>query len=440
MQARVAAGAAAVLRHPRLPLVLLGVLCALSLGSRTVLLDQPCKKPCSTPASYGLIFDERYYVNAARRILGRRVPKGQPYDTAPAHDDPNSEHPQLGKLVIAAGIAAFGDRPLGWRIGSLAFGTLAILALYALVRAAGGSQGVALGASSLMAVDNLFLVHGRIATLDVYALALMLVAGVLYIRRWYVAAGTVLALAACTKLVALYAVFIFGLFELLGLLLRERSRAEEPASEVPRRLATTIATAAVAYVGALWALDRAVRPYDPGARRTLGDPFHHTRHMFDYAIRLVGGNGGIASYPWQWLVNEKTIDYYTVVRTTSAAGHVIAQTKVIAFQGAMNPFIIFLALPALSLSIHAACRAAETVDLVAVAWTLGIFLPFALQSLTQHRTMYLYYMLLVLPGIYISIARMFSGARMPVAGRIGYAVALAAGFVELYPFRTLSGF
>jgi dolichyl-phosphate-mannose-protein mannosyltransferase len=434
------ASVAAVVRDRRLPVVLLGVVCLLSLGSRLVHLEQPCTKPCGKPASYGLVFDERYYVNAARRMLGRPVPAGQPYATAPAHEDPNAEHPQLGKLLIAGGIAVFGDRPLGWRIGSLLFGTLAILAMYALVRAGGGAPRLALGAASLMAVDNLFLVHGRIATLDVYALALLLVAGTLYFRHRYAASGLVLALAACTKLVALYAVFIFGFYELFRLLLRRRGvGAQAPLSAVPRRLATTIAAAAAGYTFLLWLLDRTMPPYDPGNGRTLHDPYHHTLHMLHYAIRIVG-TSGVASYPWQWFLNEKTIDYYSVVRTTYSAGHAISQTKVIAFQGAMNPFVIFLAIPALSLSIHAAYRTAENVDLIAVAWVAGLLLPFTLQSFSQHRTMYLYYMLLVLPGIYISISRMFSAARMPLAVRIGYSIALLAGFVDLYPIRALSGF
>ena len=70
---------------------------------------------------------------------------------------------------MAGAIELFGDGPFAWRIGSLIFGSLAILGMFALVRAAGGGRWSALGAAALMACDNLLLVHGRIGTLDIYA-------------------------------------------------------------------------------------------------------------------------------------------------------------------------------------------------------------------------------------------------------------------------------
>ena len=75
---------------------------------------------------------------------------------------------------MAAAIELFGDGPFAWRIGSLIFGSLAILGMYVLVRCAGGGRWSALGAATLMACDNLLLVHGRIGTLDIYVVAMMI--------------------------------------------------------------------------------------------------------------------------------------------------------------------------------------------------------------------------------------------------------------------------
>ena len=89
-----------------------------------------------------LVFDEAYYVNAARVIAGI-APAGE-RDLrldAPLGHDPNAEHPQLAKLVIAGSIELFGDGPFAWRLGSLLFGTLAIIGMFVLVRAAGGDGG-----------------------------------------------------------------------------------------------------------------------------------------------------------------------------------------------------------------------------------------------------------------------------------------------------------
>src|SRR5437764_41393 len=48
-----------------------------------------------------VIFDETFYVNATRIILGMKVHPGLPYSGARPGFDPNEEHPVLGKLLIA---------------------------------------------------------------------------------------------------------------------------------------------------------------------------------------------------------------------------------------------------------------------------------------------------------------------------------------------------
>ncbi len=58
------------LGHSRLPLVLLAVLSVLSFAARIAWIGEPCKQPCNTPNDHLLIFDEAYYVNAARVIDG----------------------------------------------------------------------------------------------------------------------------------------------------------------------------------------------------------------------------------------------------------------------------------------------------------------------------------------------------------------------------------
>src|SRR5689334_13531517 len=201
--------------RPSLTVWLLGALVVVSLATRLAWLSEPCHSPCRVSTDHLLVFDEDYYVNAARVIAGIRPPNGAPYANAPLGVDANSEHPQLAKLVIAGGIELFGDGPLAWRLPSVLLGTVAMLGMFALVRAAGGGPWLGLGAAALMACDNLLLVHGRIGTLDIYAVSAMIWGAALYVRGRPLAAGAVIGLGTSAKEVAPYVLFALALLELL---------------------------------------------------------------------------------------------------------------------------------------------------------------------------------------------------------------------------------
>jgi uncharacterized membrane protein YgcG len=199
-----------ILASRRTPLVLLAIVCALGTGARAFHLGIPA----AAHPGEGYIFDEHYYVSAARVIAGIPTTTGEAYAGAsPTGTDPNAEHPQLGKIVIAAGIKLLGDNTTGWRITAVLFGAIAILLMYWLVRSAGGGQWLALGAASLASADNLWLVHSRIAVLDIYVVPFMLAGVGFYLRRRPVIAGLVIGVGSCVKEFGAYAVFVLLLLE-----------------------------------------------------------------------------------------------------------------------------------------------------------------------------------------------------------------------------------
>ncbi len=413
-------------------LALLALVSVVSLGARAAWLGRPCRGSCRTPPAHRLIFDETYYVNAARVIAGVAVPPGQPYAGTPAGDDPNSEHPQLAKLIIAGSIDLLGDGPLAWRLGSLGFGSLALLGMFALVRAAGGGPGLALGAATLMALDNLLLVHGRIGTLDIYAVTFMLGSAALYLRGRPLAAGLLLGLGATAKLVAPYALFVFVLLEAAGRLPAGSARpGRRPALA---RLATCATATAATFLGLLALFDRLVPPYDPGAGKLVaGGVFGHVGHLLGYAAAQTSPHGptGIASYPWEWLFDYKPIVYLNV-----DAGHagLVSTTH---FLGLINPVILVLALPALVLAVRRARPGAPEIDRLGVAWCLGTLVPFELLSLIWQRTTYLYYMVIVMPGVYLIVARLLAHPRLPRWAVAVWIVLALAAAVLAYPFTPL---
>ena len=417
---------------PRRQLVLLGLLLLLSLGARLAWLGEPCRSPCRSASDHVLIFDETYYVNAARVIAGLRPAADQPYAGAPSGVDGNSEHPQLGKLVIAGSIELLGDGPLAWRLGSIVFGCLALLGMFALVRAAGGGPWAALGAAALMSLDNLELVHSRIGTLDVYVTAVMIWAAVLYLRRRPLAAGALLGVGTCFKLVAPYVLLVFLVLELLR---RSELRV------ILRRVGVSTAACAGTFLALLAGLDRVARPYDNTAGKLItGGPFGHLSHMLTFAANQSSPSGpsGIASYPWEWLVDYKPIVYLNVNPAQPASG-LFDVHPAVHFLGMISPSILLLVLPAvLFAGIGVARRQPDGVAVVGLAWAVGTFVPFELLSLVFSRTSYLYYMVVVMPGVYLAVVALVAraGDRWRWLFR-GWVAAVIAAAVVMYPLTPL---
>ena len=418
----------AAVHAPWAPFALLAVVCVVSLAARAAWLGSPCSNPCRGLSAHSLVFDEVYYVNAARRIDGLTVPAKAPYADDPAGEDSNSEHPQFVKLFIAGAIKLFGDGPFAWRIGSLIFGTLAILGMFALAVAAGTTRWTALLAATLMAADNLMLVHGRIATLDIYVVAFMVWAAALYLRGAPIAAGVVLGVGATTKLVAPYLILVLALVEVL----RHRSAFVRLAGAA---LTSCTGVAVAVYLAVLAVFDRIAPPYDPQTGTTIrSGPLAHTAHMFSYAAGQTSPHGpkGIASYPWEWLVDLKPINYLAVTVSTGRS-----KTVTVHFLGLISPPILLLAVPALVLAGISAWRWRAPVGTVAVAWFLGTWLPFVALAVLWQRTSYLYYMVIVMPGIYLAVARLLSQSWAVRWVLPPFLALVLAAAVLAYPFLPL---
>jgi dolichyl-phosphate-mannose-protein mannosyltransferase len=445
------------LSRPRAPLVLLGIVVAVGVGARVFHLDIPSE----TKPGEGFVFDEKYYVNAARVMAGVPMHATDTYANAsPAGTDPNGEHPQLGKLIIAATIRIFGDNPIGWRIGAVIFGAAALLLLYWLVRTLGLSSWLALGATAVAAVENLWLVSGRIAVLDIFCVPFMLAGVAFYLRRRPIVAGLLIGIGTCIKEFALYAVLAIVLLELMRgarWLLAERGVSpwrgwRRGLSRVVSPL-TVIAVSVAAFATLLAVLDHAVTPYHDGHPvdngqasvcrifGAWGGACNHIAFMDNYAANLRSPNGpqGIASYPWQFWGDVEPIDYYTVKTTVTVGSTVTAVNTVVTYKGEIDPVVLVTAWIAILVTVAAVIRRRDDVSFFIVAWIIGTWLPAEVSSLVGQRTTYLYYMVVTMPALYIAVARLLSRRVIP-RWLVGVWVGgLLASFAVLYPFRTLTG-
>jgi predicted membrane-bound dolichyl-phosphate-mannose-protein mannosyltransferase len=210
-------------------------------------------------------------------------------------------------------------------------------------------------------------------------------------------------------------------------------------------------------------MDRIATPYaDSSATLITGGPFAHIAHMIRYAAHLTSPKGptGIASYPWQWLFDYKPITYLQI-NPSNPTEEFHAIHPVSRFLGMMSPPIMVLAIPALLFAAYrialvcrgrrpSSARAPVPIQLaiLGLAWFIGTFLPYELQSLLDSRTSYIYYMVIVMPGIYVAIVYMLACAvrwkpaavwrRTAVWALTGvWALGVLVAVIVMYPFTPL---
>jgi predicted membrane-bound dolichyl-phosphate-mannose-protein mannosyltransferase len=382
----------------------------------------------------GLIFDEAYYVNAARILLGWTVPADAPYAGSPVGLDPNLEHPPLGKVLIALSMLVFGDNGLGWRLPSVLAGMGALIALYLVVRAAGETAWVATLAVSIMAFDNLTLVHGRIGTLDMIALLPILLAAWLALRDRWVLAGVLVGIGFLVKLTALYG--LLAIMVLLAIRVWTSWRRGRSVSWPGVAAgATLVASFSIVAVGGLWILD--------GRFTTFSNPFDHVAHMVRYGASLTEpiDHSGICvsatSAPWQWPFNECQINYLRVDETVSEGGVAVSRYAIIDFRGALNPLLAG-AIPLASLmTVWLAWRTGSVAARWAAVWAAANYLPFVALTLIGGRVTYIYYFLPVIPAAAVMVALLLLRSGLPRLVLWGYVVVYAFGFAAYFPFRQL---
>jgi len=377
-----------------------------------------------------LIFDEKYYVNVARNIL--KLPHDlDVYPDATPGLDPNREHPFLAKGIIAFSILISGDNAWGWRTPSVIFGNIGLFVFYLLVKRLSNRGDMALFASFLLFSSNLLFVHSRIATLDIFMVTFMLLGFYWYtVGRRYLSAFS-LALATLSKVAGLYGFFAIVVFHYVNLFVELRR----------------VGNVFDWRTGLVWLRDYASIYVASGLllltifdRIWVGysNPLDHIVYIYSHYGSLTRGSPeGIESYPWQWLINEARIPYLTVNVDVYADSKLISSRPSVAFQGAMNPFIIYLAIPAIVYSVYSAYKKGSRIAIFTATWFALTYLPFYPMSIIGHRIMYLFYFLPALPSVCLSVSYLFLDRRTDRIVLLAYSFAVLLGFVMLFPFRQI---
>jgi dolichyl-phosphate-mannose--protein O-mannosyl transferase len=285
----------------------------------------------------GLVFDEVYYVDAARDVLafGVEVTKDEPEFVV---------HPPLGKWFIAIGIRLFGDNEFGWRFATAVAGTISIILIGLIAQRLFRSQFLTLLATFLAAVDGLALVHSRTSLLDNFLTTLILTATYFFIRKNYVVTAIFLGLALGTKWSALYFIAVFGAVALYRAFTHHTGRNLIRPS-IERILTFSLIPIAIylaTWVG--WFLSDRGWGRDAGSN-ALSSFIKYHEQMLSFHTGLNEKHTYMA-HPWTWLIQSRpTSFFYESPKTCggpSCSQEVLAMgTPFLWWTGAIALFVVF---------------------------------------------------------------------------------------------------
>lgn len=332
----------------------------------------------------GIYFDEVHYVKAARELLELRRA--------------NSEHPMLGKALLAGAIWLLGDTALSWRVPSALMGAIGLFAFGRLMWLASLSRFATLAAMLLAATNFLWFIHSRIAMLDMTMACLGMVglwqfAGAARAARpaaarvRLAASGLFLGLALGAKWSIAPAAMLPGLMFLAMRLKDEGPRFLARSASGPVRGISLIEAALwlgalplavywATYLPAFYLRDFPVRPWD-----IIG--------QHEYMLQLqdsVRKPHPYRSVWYQWIVNWRAIWYLYEVTDGAQRGIVLIG----------NPFTMLAGLPALGWCLWAGIGRRHTAALI---FALLYLASLGLWIVTEKPVQFYYHYLL--PGTFL---------------------------------------
>jgi Gpi18-like mannosyltransferase/predicted membrane-bound dolichyl-phosphate-mannose-protein mannosyltransferase len=355
-----------------------------------------------------IVFDEVHFVGQARHYL-----HGEPFL------DP---HPPLAKLLIAAGIALFGDHSGSWRLGNATLGTIMVAVTYLLGRRMFRARPPAAIAAALVGLDGFFLVDSRIGCIDIVYLTFAAIAYWLMFafiqtpdiyrrRKILIALGVILGLCLGSKLYVPAMTFLL----VWGFVAFVMWRPQAPTPAVAgvgepvdgRRFRRTLGAsllvgslAAMVYVGCF------APHYILGWWGGIADLLHYYKDVMWYEKSVSTATHPYASRWWSWPLMMRPVAYW---QNFPPKGPIVAT-----IWGAGNPLTWVAVIPAIAIT---AMRALEQPTLERIFLVCG-FLGYYLIWIPIGRILFLYH---YMPSVYLGylalgaiLAELWKGQTQPL--------------------------
>jgi len=373
------------------------ILALLIFSSRLAIVNSP--KPVTGEAYYdtGFVFDESYYVKAARKMLA-----GEPA---------NDEHPPLSKALIMLGMTLFGDKPLGWRIFPILASSISIVLIYGITLLLCGKKSSSFIAAMLFATDTMAFNIGQIAMLDAPSMMFVLAGTILLLRKRHDLGSMFFGLASLCKLNSVLPVAGIIIFLALA-----RFTKHEKKSNYLRENAHLVGR--VFFIGfvsvmiGLWVYDAGYGVFD-------NNPIQHLSFMYSYHTSHSYQSSEDVVLPLDWInpLNPfSPAEYHvTTVREMSSSG-ILREYHPIAYYGSYSPlwWSIWLVVPMSLIEIvrNISKNEEQGTGLFTFSWVAVNFLPYVLFAHVMKRWVYPFYFYASLPGLYIGLSHYANGSRL----------------------------
>jgi predicted membrane-bound dolichyl-phosphate-mannose-protein mannosyltransferase len=401
----------------------------------------------------GHVFDEWYYINAARNIIGRPMLFGykgelvaitnrttpavvtryltvgadEVFPNATKFTDPNTEHPPLAKLIVAFSALLLGENTLAYRLPSVLFGTLLLLFVYLTIKRVATDE-IAFYAATFLAFETLTFVHSRIFMLDIFMVSWMVLGFWLFLRGQPIAAGVAIGLSFLSKEMGAIGIPILLTFSIVERFSGRVFSVKELARSAGKLL-FGFAMPVLLLSGAMslfWGLSPSQQIGNILSLSAIKVDHYNLDGSY-VEVGSVYAQSGNISPPWLWIFNRNQISYFDQV----AAGLPVR------YVGAMNPMLIYLMMPAVAYSIWHFFRTRSRADLFGLVWWGWAYLidyPLAFAN----RAMYIFYMLPAIGAVSMMTASLFCHPSMNSYVRVLYLALLVLGLMLQFPVRPLT--
>ena len=385
-----------------------------------------------------LVFDETYYVKDALSLTATGFEHDWPAGSddllaagkVPVFSDTGSfvVHPPLGKWIIGAGMALFGQgNSFGWRFSVAVLGIAAVFLLMLVARKLFKSTVWAALAGLLFAIDGVAIVMARTALLDGILMFFVLLAfwfllldrersfGKLFNRPYLIAAGASLGAATAVKWNGAYFLAAFGIYVVLTELLANRDTTfVQFVKSAASKFVLLVPTAFIVYLASWTGWLTTTGGYDRNfaddvANRWTGllswvpiplqSLWHYHVDAYNFHINLRSPHS-YASSPLTWFFLGRPTSFFYEGLQPGAGNCIAAGGCSSAITALGNPLIWWAAIAAIILLIWLLIRNG---DKVAGAILVGVAAGYLPWMIYLQRTVFQFYVIAFEPFVVLAL-------------------------------------